>query len=86
MLVSDDAAHSGGLKIPVCLDASAVALLESESFPAATGFGVFPNVNVVPEPELPGGLKVKVVLGLGDSLTSSPGPTLRSKKEPRESS
>lgn len=86
MLVSDDAALSGGLKIPGFFDASAGALPESESFPAAAGFGAFPKVNVVPGPELPGGLKLKVVLGLGDSLTSSPGPTRRPKKEPRESS
>lgn len=40
----------------------------------------------MPGPALPGGLKLKVVLGLGDSLAVSPGPTRRSKKGPRESS
>lgn len=75
---------SGGLKIPGFLDASNVVLLVSRLFPG-TGFGRFPNVNAEPGAALCG-LKVKVVLGFGDSFTSSPGPTLRSRKGPRESS
>lgn len=82
LLVSDAAALSGGLKLPGILEASAVALSGSESFPA--GFGVFTNVNVIPV--LPGGLKLNGALGLGDSLTLSPGLTLRPEKGPRESS
>lgn len=68
------------------LDTSAEALLDSEPFPAAMGLGAFPNVNMVPGPVLPDGLKLNVVLGLGDSLTLSPWPTLRPEKGPRESS
>lgn len=86
MLVSAAAAHSKGLKIPGFLDASAVVLPESEPFPVAADSVAFLNVNVLPGPVLPGGLKVKPVLGLGDSLTSSPAPTRRSKKWPSASS
>lgn len=38
LLVSDDAADSGGLKIPGFLDVSAAALLESEPFLTKTSF------------------------------------------------
>lgn len=72
--------------MPRFLDTSAAALPESERFPAAGGFGRLPNVNAVAGPVLPGGLKVNVVLGLGDSLISSPGPTRRSRNGPSESS
>lgn len=47
---------------------------------------MFLNVNGTPGPVLPGGLKLKVTLGLGDSFTLSPWPTRRSTKGPRESS
>lgn len=85
LLVRDDAALSGGLNIPGFLVASSVVPLDSELFPVAAGFGAFPNVNVMPGPVLVG-LKVKVELGLGVSLTSSPWRTLRPRKGPRESS
>lgn len=79
LLVSDAAALSGGLKLPGFFEASAVAPSGSGSFPA--GLRVLANVNVIP-----GGLKLNVALGLGDSLTLSPGLTLRPEKGPRESS
>lgn len=86
LLLSEDAALSGGLKTTAVLGVSAAALGGSQSRSATAGFAAFLNVNDAAVPALPFGLKVKGALGLGVSLRSAAGPTLSSENGPRVSS